>query len=66
VRSWEMAASAGHLLQQSKARLQTTLKRIVNSELKDLCRHYGKAVSGNKADLQKRCLESEHERHLAG
>ncbi|KAK0836845.1 E3 SUMO-protein ligase pli1 [Friedmanniomyces endolithicus] len=52
-----MAASAGHLLQQSKARLQTTLKRIVNSELKDLCRHYGKAVSGNKADLQKRCLE---------
>jgi hypothetical protein len=53
----EMAASGGHILQQNKLRLQTQLKRLVNSDLKELCRYYQKTVSGNKADLQKRCLE---------
>ena len=47
------------MLQQSKVRLQTQLKRLVNGDLKEICRAYNKAVSGNKAELQQRCLEGE-------
>jgi hypothetical protein len=50
-------ASAGHMLQTQKANLVTQLKKTINSDLKELCRIYGKAVSGNKAELQKRCIE---------
>ncbi|KAK5696346.1 E3 SUMO-protein ligase pli1 [Elasticomyces elasticus] len=52
-----MAASAGHMLQQSSARVVTQLKRLVNSDLKDICKAYGKVSSGNKAQLQTRCIE---------
>ncbi|KAK3071772.1 E3 SUMO-protein ligase pli1 [Teratosphaeriaceae sp. CCFEE 6253] len=52
-----MATSAGHMLQQTKSRLHTQLKRLVNTDLKEICRAYHKGVSGNKAELQKRCLD---------
>ena len=58
-----MATSAGHMLQQTKSRLQTQLKRLVNTDLKEICRAYHKGVSGNKAELQKRCLDSEYGTH---
>ena len=58
-------ASGGHMLQQQKINVQTQLKRLVNNDLKEICRSYGKQVSGNKADLQKRCIESEHTAHLS-
>ncbi|EMC96930.1 hypothetical protein BAUCODRAFT_32677 [Baudoinia panamericana UAMH 10762] len=50
-------ASGGHILQQQKPAIETQLKRLLNTDLKDLCRSYGKPVSGNKAELQKRCIE---------
>ena len=51
-------ASGRHMLEQQKANVATSLKRLINQDLKEICRNYGKAVSGNKADLQQRCLQS--------
>ncbi|KAI5356600.1 putative SAP domain, Zinc finger, MIZ-type, Zinc finger, RING/FYVE/PHD-type, PINIT [Septoria linicola] len=52
-----MAASGGHMLQQQKSSLETRIKTLVNNDLKDICRAYNYQVSGQKAALQKRCVE---------
>ncbi|KAK4569999.1 E3 SUMO-protein ligase pli1 [Recurvomyces mirabilis] len=50
-------ASGGHILQAQRTNIETQLKRAINQVLKEICRAYGKAVSGNKAELQRRCIE---------
>ena len=47
------------MLLQSKANLEARIKTLINSDLKEICKAYGYQVSGTKAVLQKRCLESE-------
>ena len=54
-----MAASGGHLLQQGRASVETRIKTLVNNDLKEICRAFNYQVSGTKAALQKRCVESE-------
>lgn len=52
-------ASGGHILQQQKPHVETRIKGLVNDNLKDICRAYGQPVSGNKANLQTRCIDGE-------
>lgn len=52
-------ATSGHILQQQKPHVETRIKTLVNDSLKEICRAYGQAVSGNKAHLQARCIEGE-------
>lgn len=52
-------ASGGHVMLQEKPGLETKLKTLINDQLKDICRAYNYNVSGTKATLQKRCMESE-------
>lgn len=54
-----MAASGGHWLQQQRPSVETRIKTLVNNDLKEICRAYAYQVSGTKAALQKRCVESE-------
>lgn len=44
---------------QQKPAIERQLKTLINSDLKDICKAYGQAVSGNKAQLQQRCMDSE-------
>lgn len=43
---------------QQRAALEVKLKTLINEQLKDICRSYGHNVSGTKATLQKRCVDS--------
>ena len=52
-------ASGGHVLQQQKTFIEAKIKGLVNQDLKEICKAYDYQVSGTKAVLQKRCLESE-------
>lgn len=52
-------ASAGYTLQQQKGSVETRIKLLVNNDLKEICKAYNYQVSGTKAVLQKRCIESE-------
>lgn len=52
-------ASGGHTMQQQRAGLETRIKSLVNNDLKEICKAYNYQVSGTKAVLQKRCIESE-------
>lgn len=52
-------ASAGYTLQQQKGSVETRIKLLINSDLKEICKAYNYQVSGTKAVLQKRCTESE-------
>ena len=57
-------ASGGHNLQQQKYVYESKIKTLINPDLKEICKAYGYQVSGTKAVLQKRCLESELDLHL--
>ncbi|EME43250.1 hypothetical protein DOTSEDRAFT_45227 [Dothistroma septosporum NZE10] len=50
-------ASAGYTLQQQKGSVETRIKLLINSDLKEICKAYNYQVSGTKAVLQKRCIE---------
>lgn len=52
-------ASSGHSLQQQRGSLEARIKLLVNPDLKEICKAYNYQVSGTKAVLQKRCIESE-------
>lgn len=51
-------ASGGHLLQQQKGSVEARIKSLVVNDLKLICRAHNYQVSGTKANLQKRCIES--------
>lgn len=50
---------ASHDLQRQKGNVETAIKTVVNNDLKEICKAYNYQVSGTKAVLQKRCIESE-------
>lgn len=52
-------ASGSHSIQQQKGSLETRIKTLINNDLKEICKAYDYQVSGTKAVLQKRCIESE-------
>lgn len=52
-------ASGSHMLVQQKGSVEARVKTLVNSDLKEICKAYNYAVSGTKAVLQKRCIDSE-------
>ena len=52
-------ASGGHLMLQGKPGIEAKIKTLINQDLKEICKAYGHPVSGNKASLQKRCMDSE-------
>jgi E3 SUMO-protein ligase PIAS1 len=54
----ERMASGGHSIQLQKGSLETRIKTLVNNDLKEICKAYEYQVSGTKAVLQKRCIES--------
>lgn len=60
-----MAATGGHYqLQQQRPKCEAAIKNCINNDLKEICKAYNYQVSGTKAVLQKRCLESkEHMPH---
>lgn len=51
-------ASGGHILQQQKPNLERKIRTLYNDDLKRICKAHGYQVSGTKAVLQVRCLES--------
>lgn len=54
-----MAATGGNYqLQQQRGRCEAAIKNCINNDLKEICKAYNYQVSGTKAVLQKRCLES--------
>lgn len=60
-----MAAAGGNYqLQQQKGKCEAAIKNCINSDLKEICKAYGYQVSGTKAVLQKRCLESKRNEHV--
>jgi hypothetical protein len=52
-------ATANHQLQQQRPIIEARIKQLVNNDLKEICRAHNYQVSGNKANLQVRCIESE-------
>ena len=52
-------ASGGHILQQQRIVVENKIRSLVNNDLKEICKAYEYQVSGTKAVLQGRCLESE-------
>ena len=52
-------ASGGHIMIQQKPSLETRIKTLINQDLKEICKAYNYPVSGTKAVLQKRCIDSE-------
>lgn len=56
-------ASGGHLLLSQKQSVEARIKILVNQDLREICKHYNKPVSGTKVVLQARCQESEQHTH---
>ncbi|KAF1822626.1 uncharacterized protein K489DRAFT_319371, partial [Dissoconium aciculare CBS 342.82] len=52
-------ATANHHLQQQRPIVEARIRTLVNNDLKEICRAHNYQVSGNKAHLQARCIESE-------
>lgn len=52
-----------HELQRQRGNLEANIKTLVNNDLKEICKAYNYQVSGTKAVLQKRCIESESLSH---
>jgi hypothetical protein len=52
-------ASGAQSVQQQREYIDRRLKNLLNDHLREICKAYGKQVSGNKAILQGRCVESE-------
>ncbi|CAK3936734.1 E3 SUMO- ligase pli1 [Lecanosticta acicola] len=48
---------ATYELQRQKGNVESTIKTVVNNDLKEICKAYNYQVSGTKAVLQKRCIE---------
>lgn len=55
-------ASGAHQLQQQGPQLEKGIRALVNEGLKKICRAHGYQVSGPKAVLVTRCLESKDQR----
>lgn len=51
-------ASGAYDLQQARPSVVARIKALINNDLKEICKAYNVAVSGNKSLLQTRCIES--------